>query len=141
MQFRNIGFVAATTILVIILSIPAFAAKEPLSDELMADVYGNSNDFILSGNTSLTISLSGDTNSNIQIGKFQWSDKHAADQSLNKNANNQSGSDSQVQRDFSGQVNALFVGSVSQNVLLNTGGYIEGNQNVSSLAVASSGGF
>ena len=141
MLFRNVGLVVATIILVIIPSLPAFAAKEPLSDEFMANVYGNSNDFILSGNTTTTISLSGDTNSNIQIDKFQWSDKHAADQSLNKNANDQSGSDSQIQRDFSGQVNALFVGSVSQNVLLNTGGYIEGNQNVSSFAVASSGGF
>ena len=141
MQFRTIGVIAATIILVIIPSLPTFAAKEPLNDEYMDDVYGNSNDFILSGNTSMTISLSGDTNSNIQIGKFQWSDKHVADHSLNKNANDQSGSDSQVQKDFSGQVNALFVGSVSQNVLLNTGGYIEGNQNVSSFSVASSGGF
>ena len=141
MQFRNIGFVAATIILVIIPSLPTFASKEPLSDGFMADVYGNSNDIILSGNASTTISLSGNTNSNIQIGKFQWSDKHVADQSLNKNANDQSGSDSQVQKDFNGQANALFVGSVSQSVLLNNGGNVNGSQKVSSIAVGSSSGF
>ena len=141
MQFRTIGVIAATIILVIIPSLPTFAAKEPLNDEYMDDVYGNSNDFILSGNTSMTISLSGDTNSNIQIGKFQWSDKHVADQSLNKNANDQSGSDSQVQKDFNGQANALFVGSVSQSVLLNNGGNVNGSQKVSSIAVGSSSGF
>lgn len=125
----------------ILLSTPVFAAKASLSDEAIDEVSGTANDFAFSGNSSTTASLASGASANIQFNGYQWSDEHTTDQSQNKGANNQSGSASQVQQNISGHANALVVGSVSQNVLINIGGSVEGSQNAVAYAAVVGGGF
>ena len=125
----------------ILWSAPVLAAKISLSDEAIAEISGNANEYTISGNSSATASLAGGANGNIQFVRYQWSDDHSNDQSQNKGANNQSGPTSQVQQSISGHANAIVVGSVSQNVLINSGGSVEGSQNTMAYAVAASGGL
>lgn len=133
--------VVASLAAAIFASTSVFAAKTPLSDEIMEGVYASSNNYTFNGNTSSSMSLSGNANANIQHAWYQWSDTHATDGSINKNANNQSGDTSRVQQNLTAKTNALMVGAVSQNVLSNGAGDIAGNQTVMSYAVFNGGGF
>ena len=138
---KPIAIVTAGMIAAILLSYPVFAAKTALSDEAIAVISGNANDYTISGNSSASVSMTGSANANIQIDKYQWSDNHTNDQSQNKGGNNVSGSASQVQQNVSGHANALVVGSVSQNVLISNGGSGGDNQNIIAYAVVVDGGF
>jgi hypothetical protein len=124
----------------ILTATPVFAAKITLSDEAIAEVFGNANDSSTGGNSNVTASLAGDANGNIQINGYQWNDNHTSDDSQNKDANNQSGASSQVQKNISAKANALFVGAASQNVLINSGP-VAGSQILTAYAVAANGGF
>jgi hypothetical protein len=141
MLMKPVVLVAAGVAAAVLLSAPVFAAKTPLSDEAMAEVSGHANDYTFNGNSNTTVSLAGGAGANVQFVGYQWSDNHASDQSQDKGANNQSGSASQVQQHVGGQANALFVGSVNQNVLINSEGSTSGNQNVTAYAVVAHGGF
>ena len=125
----------------ILLSEPVIAAKALLSDEAIDEISGNANDYTFNGKLNATVSLAGGASANSQFDSYQWSDGHASDQSRNKGANNQSGAASQVQQNISGQANALFVGSASQNVLISKGGYVGGGQNNMAYAVVAGGGL
>ena len=138
---KPIVLVVAGMAAAILMSTPVFAAKAPLSDEVMDGVYGNSNDYTVSGDTNSTMSLSGGASANIQFAWYQWSDTHAADGSINKNANDQSGDASQVQQNLTAKANALMVGAASQNILSNSGGDVAGSQTIMSYAVFTGGGF
>lgn len=138
---KPIAIVTAGMIAVILLSEPVFAAKTALSDEAIAEISGNANNYTISGNSSVTVSVTGSANANIQIDKYQWSDDHSSDQNHDKNANNQSGSASQVQQNITSHANALFVGSVSQNVLISNGGSIGNSQNLMAYSTLADGGF
>ncbi len=138
---KPIVLVVACMVAAILLSEPVFAAKSSLSDEAIDKVSGNGNDYTFNGNLNSTVSLASGASANSQFDTYQWSDDHATDQSRNKGANNQSGSASQVQQNISGQANALFVGSASQNVLISRGGYVGGSQNNMAYAVVAGGGL
>jgi hypothetical protein len=122
-------------------STTVFAAKTPLSDEVMDGVYAGANNFTFNGNANSSMSLSGGANANIQFNWYQWSDTHAADGGINNNANNQSGDASHVQQNLTAKTNALMVGAVAQNILSNSGGDVAGSQTVMSYAVFNGGGF
>ena len=141
MVIKPIAVVVAGMAVALLLSEPVFAARALLSDEAIDEVAGAGNDYTFSGNSSATVSLAGGANGNIQLEGYQWSDDHSNDQSQSKGGNNQSGSASQVQQNISGHANALFVGSVSQNVLISSGGAVGGSQNNTAYAVVASGGF
>jgi len=141
MIIKPIAVVVAGMAVAILLSEPVFAARGLLSDEAMDEITGSANDYTFSGNSSTTLSLADGANGNIQFDGYQWSDDHSADQSQSKNGNDQSGSASQVQQNISGHANALFVGSVSQNVLISSGGAVGAGQNNTAYAVVASGGF
>ena len=138
---KPIVFGVACMAVVILLSEPVFAEKAPLSDEAIDEISGNANDSTFNGNLSATVSLAGGASANSQFDSYQWSDEHTTDQSQNKGANDQSGSASQVQQNISGQANSLFVGSASQNVLINRGGSVGGSQNNMAYAVVAGGGL
>jgi hypothetical protein len=138
---KSIALGVAGMAVAILLSAPVFAAKVPLNDEAIDKVYGNANDYTFSGDSNTTVSLAGGGSANVQFSGYQWSDVHTNDQSQDKGANNQSGSASQIQQNVNGQANALFVGSVSQNVLMNKGGAVGGSQNLMAYAAVARGGF
>ena len=141
MIIKPIAVVVAGMAVAILLSEPVFAARALLSDDVLDEVTGSANDFTFNGNSSTTVSLASSASGNIQFDGYQWSDDHSTDQSQNKNGNNQSGAASQVQQNISGHANALFVGSVSQNVLISGGGAVGAGQNNTAYAVVASGGF
>jgi len=141
MIIKPIAVVVAGMAVAILLSEPVFAARALLSDEVLDEVAGRTNDFTFNGNSSTTVSLASSASGNIQFDGYQWSDDHSTDQSQNKNANNQSGSASQVQQNISGHTNALFVGSVSQNVLISGAGAVGTGQSNTAYAVVANGGF
>jgi hypothetical protein len=141
MIIKSIVVAMAGIAVSILLSEPVIAARAILSDEAIDEVAGAGNDYTFSGNSSATVSLAGGASGNVQIDGYQWSDDHSTDQSQNKGGNNQSGFDSQVQQNISGHANALFMGSVSQNVLISSGGAVGGSQNNTAYSVVASGGF
>ena len=125
----------------IFFSVPVFAAKVLLSDAVLNEVTGNANRYSVNGNLDSTASIGDGAKTNIQITAYQWSDDHANDRSQDKGANDQSGATSQVQQHIGGQANALVVGAVSQNVLMNGGESVGGDQIVTAYAAVSEGGF
>jgi len=141
MTTKPMALVVAGMAVAILLSAPAFAAKMSLTDEQMDAVSGNANDYTFSGNSSSTVSLAGGASANIQFDWYQWTDVHAADASIKKGANDQSGFASQVQQNIGGKTNALIVGAAGQNVLNNTDGAVGGSQTNLSYAVFAGGGF
>ena len=137
---KSIALGVAGMAVAILLSAPVFAAKAPLSDEAIDKVYGGANDYTSNGDSNTTASLTAG-NANVQFNGYQWSDVHTGDQSRNLGANDQSGSASQVQQNVSGQANALFVGSASQNVLINREGPVAGSQSLMAYAAVVRGGI
>jgi hypothetical protein len=140
MKKKLIAFVVAGMIAAAVLPAPAFAEKVIVSDQTLDTITGaaNNTSFIAGAETS-TISGS-NMNGSIQVGFFQWDDNHAADRSLNKGANIQSGIASQVQQNANVIANALAWGVVSQSVTINNAD-IAGSQTTESWAVMFVGGF
>ena len=141
MTAKSNALVVAGMVVAMLITAPAFAAKASLSDDEIDAVSGNANDFAFSGDSSSTVSLAGGASANIQFDWYQWTDVHAADDSIKKGANDQSGFASQVQQNIGGKVNALIVGAASQNVLNNSGEFVGGSQINRSSAVFAAGGF
>ena len=132
---KRLSLVVACLATAIQASVPAYAAKIPLSDDMIAEVSGSANDYTLTGNSNTTGTLASGANVNSQ----PHSDLNTSDQSQNKVTNNQSGPGSQVQQNISGLNNALVVGSVSQNVIINFGGTSKDTINVTGYAMVTSG--
>jgi hypothetical protein len=145
MKMKPIALVVAGMAAATLLSAPVFAAKTSLSDAAMDKVSGKSNTYTFSSDSSATVSLASDASANIQFDWYQWTDIHSGDLSINKGANDQSGSASQVQQNVSGQANALIWGSAGQNVLVNAEGTpgvgVAGSQTNMSYGVFAGGGF
>ena len=131
------GMAAAT-----VLAAPVFAAKVSLSDSAIDAVAGQANNtYHFSSDQTATLNLSNDASANIQFDWYQWTDDHSSDQSSNKGANDQSGSNSHVQQSITGKANALIWGSAGQNVLTNTDSTISASQTNMSYGVFAGGGF
>lgn len=141
MSTKPIALLAAVLTTATLASPPVLAAKAMLTDEAIAEISGAANNITFNGNFDSSASLTGGANGNIQISGYQWADEHTNDQSQYKGSNNQSGAYSQVQQNINGEANALFVGAVSQNVLISSGETIGGSQNVTGYAVVARGGF
>jgi hypothetical protein len=145
MKMKPIALVVAGMAAATLMSVPVFAAKTSLSDVEMAGVSGkgaNNNAYNFNSDSTALVSLSSDASANIQFDWYQWSDGHSQDSSLNKGANDQSGSGSMVQQCITGTANALIWGSAGQNVLTNTGSSnVAGSQTNMSYGVFAAGGF
>jgi hypothetical protein len=147
MKMKPIALVVAGMAAATLLSAPVYAAKTSLSDDAMDAVSGkaaSANLYTFSSDSTALVSLTGDASANIQFDWYQWADDHSTDSSLNKGANDQSGSSSQVQQNIAGQANALIWGSAGQNYLLNAegaNGGIAGSQTNMSYGVFAAGGF
>jgi hypothetical protein len=143
MKMKPIALVVAGMAAATLLSAPVFAAKTSLSDVEMAGISGKGNNtYTFSSDSTALVSLSSDASANIQFDWYQWTDSHSQDSSLNKGANDQSGSNSMVQQCISGQANALIWGSAGQNVLTNTASSnVTGSQTNMSYGVFAAGGF
>ena len=148
MKMKPIALVVAGMAAATLLSAPVFAGTTALTDEALDAVSGkaaaDNNTYTFSSDSTALIALSGDASANIQFDWYQWTDTHINDQSLNKGANDQSGSGSQVQQNIAGQANALIWGSAGQNYLLNaegTAGGVAGSQTNMSYGVFAAGGF
>lgn len=128
------GIAAAT-----LMSAPVYAAKVVVSDDTLDSIYGEANSTIVYGDSNSTVSAT-NANGNIQVNSFQWDDNHAADQSVNKGANNQAGDLSQVQQNVSAMANVLGWGTVAQSVTNNTAD-IGNDQTSEAWAVMFIGGF
>ena len=118
----------------------ASAAKISVSDDIMASIYGSANDTTFNGDTNATNSANND-GTNIQAAAQPHSDSTSNGQYQNFTASNQSGAGSQVQQNISGLNNALPVGSVSQNAVINTSGSVGGTMNVYGYALVARGDF
>jgi hypothetical protein len=141
MKMKPIALVVAGMAAATLLSAPVFAGKVSLSDNALDSVSGKNNTYTFSSDSSATVSLASDASANIQFDWYQWTDVHSGDQSVNKGANDQSGSSSQVQQNISGQANALIWGSAGQNVLVSTGSTVGNDQSNMSYGVFAGGGF
>lgn len=102
-----------------LLATPAFAAKTSLGDGDLNKVTGKDNTYTFGSTATSTVSNSSDTSANIAFGWYQWTDDHSADKSLDKGANDQSGSASAVQQSVTATVNSLAWGAIGQNNLVN----------------------
>jgi hypothetical protein len=141
MKMKPIALVVAGMAAATLLSAPVFAGKVSLSDNALDNVSGKNNTYTFSSDSSATVSLASDASANIQFDWYQWNDVHSGDVSVNKGANDQSGSSSQVQQNVSGQANALIWGSAGQNVLVSTGSTVGNDQSNMSYGVFAGGGF
>lgn len=121
MYSKPLSLIVAGLAAAILMSAPVFAAKVSLNDEAIAEVSGSANDTTFGGDSNATISAAGGASANSQL---------PSDQSQNYAASNQSGSDSRVQQNINGLNNALSVGAVSQNTVINSGGTVVGSLSV-----------
>ena len=136
---KPIRLAMAGTAVALLLSTSTFAAKIPLSDGAIAEITGSANDTLFGEKSGTGVSSSG--NSSTLPASDPWANGLTTDHSQNFIATNQSGSDSQVQQNINGLNNALSVGSVSQNAIINSGGTIDGGLNVVGYAVVARSDF
>jgi len=133
---NKIGGAAAVAIL---LSAPAHAATQAVTDGSLDDIAGMSNTSSTGGADSSTVSAFS-ASGNVQVGYYQWDDTHAGDSSINKGGNVQSGSNSMVQQNVDSLLNILAWGGGSQAATVNAAD-IGGDQTVSSWWEMYLGGF
>ncbi len=114
-------FVAGVAAAACLAGSPAFASKTSLSEKSLSSVTGKDNTYTFGDTASSTISDTNSRGADISFGWYQWSDDHSADKSLDKGANDQSGSNSAVQQNVSAIANSLAWGWISQNNLDNGG--------------------
>ena len=138
---KPIPLVMASMAMALLLSTSAFSAGIPLGDEAIAGISGSANDTSFSDNPGANVSLTDNSNSNGSPVSNIWSNDLTTNQSQNFIASNQSGAASQVQQNINGLNNALTVGSISQNAVVNSGGTIGAGVNVIGYAVVTRGNF
>jgi hypothetical protein len=97
-----------------LLSMPVYAAGlKTLNDSDLSKVTGKDN--VSSFGAADTLVIHNDnTNGTVSIGYFQWEDVHTTDTSDHKGANDQSGTNSVVQQNVSGELNSLLWGAGAQ---------------------------
>ena len=97
-----------------LLSMPVYAAGlKALDDAALSEVTGKSNISSFGAADTLTMTDSA-SNGDVSVGYYQWEDTHAGDTGDHKGANNQSGANSVVQQNVSGEVNTLLWGAGAQ---------------------------
>jgi hypothetical protein len=97
-----------------LLSVPVYAAGlKALDDSALSEVTGKSN-LSSFGATDTLVIHNDNTNGSVSIGYYQWEDTHAIDTSNHKGANDQSGNNSVVQQNVSGELNTLLWGAGAQ---------------------------
>ena len=135
MHTKPFPLIVAGMVAAIFMSAPVFAAKVPLSDDAIAEISGSANNTTFGGNSSATASSAGGANSNSLLAANSGPDVQTSDQNQNYAANNHSGSNSQVQQNIHGLNNALSVGAISQNAVVNSGGSVGDTMNVMGYAI------
>jgi len=138
---KQISLLTAGMAIAFLLSTSVYAAAISLGDDAMAEITGSANDTAFSNNPGVNVSLPGNSNSNGLLAGNLWSNDLTTENSQNFIASNQSGAASQVQQNINGLNNALTVGSVSQNAVVNSGGTIGGGLNVVGYAVVARSDF
>ena len=100
---------------------PAFASKTSLNEKSLSAVTAKDNTYTFGDTAKSIISNTNSRGTDISFGWYQWTDDHSADKSLDKGANDQSGSNSAVQQNVTATLNNLTWGWISQNNLTNGG--------------------
>lgn len=100
--------------LALLLAVPVRSEMVTVSDSDLSGITGKAlNTLTFAATANTTITANGDSSANVQVGWYQWNDRHDTDGSVNKGGNNQSGDTSAVQQNVVANTNSINWGAWS----------------------------